>query len=108
MIYTYRWKYNPISRSIGSFWNPKMKRFHESFQSSLSNHECTSSLRESGFSSNLYPTSLNSAWLHPAFNSDQVRTEYRIQYSTKKDFHFTEPTYSSGTLRKKEKNYKHT
>ena len=85
-----------------------MKRFHASFQPTLSNHDCAPSLRESEFSSNLYPTSLNSAWLQPAFNSDQVRTEYRIQYSTKNDFHFTEPTYNSGTLRKKEKNYRYT
>lgn len=50
---TYKqWKYNPLSRTVGNFWNEKEKKFRETLQSSLSNHDYTAKLRESGYSEN--------------------------------------------------------
>ena len=97
-----------MSRTIGAFWNSKKKTFNSTLQSSLINHDYTCKLRDSGFSENLYPSKLNSAWLHSCCDSDMKRTEYRIQYNTKKDFHYTQPTFNTGILRQKERNYKHT
>ena len=97
-----------MSRTIGAFWNSKKKEFYETLQSSLKNHDYTPALRDSGFSENLYPSKLNSAWLHPCFDSDMKRTEYRIQYNKAKDFHYTKPSFNTGILKQKEKNYKHT
>lgn len=97
-----------MSRTIGNFWNKKAKKMDVTLQSSLGNHGYTPKLRDSGFSENLFPTKLNSAWLNPCFNSDMKRTEYRIQYNKKKDFHYKMPTFSTGILKQKERNYKHT
>lgn len=97
-----------MSRTIGSFWNTKEKKFKETLQSSLTNHDYTPKIRDSGFSENLYPSKMNSAWLNKCFGSDMRRTEYRIQYNRRKDFHYKQPTFNTGLLKQKEKNYKHT
>ncbi|MCQ2820749.1 MAG: hypothetical protein MJ252_26105 [archaeon] len=76
-------------------------------QSSLGNHDYTPYLRDSGFSENLFPSKLNSAWLHPCFNSDMTRTEYRIQYNRPKDIHYPGPKFNTGHLKKKETTYKY-
>ena len=36
------------------------------------------------------------------------RTEYRIQINPKKNIHYKGPIFSTGKLKKKEYNYKHT
>lgn len=77
-------------------------------QNSLINHPYTHKLRDSGYSNNLYPSKMNSAWLDKCFGSDMKRTEYRIQYNTKKDILYKGPTFSTGILKKKETNYKYT
>ena len=77
-------------------------------QSSLSNHDYTPELRDSGFSENLFPTKLSSALLNKCFDSDMKRTEYRIQYNRNKDFHYKMPSFNTGVLKMKETNYKHT
>ena len=51
---------------------------------------------------------MNSAWLNKCFDSDMRRTEYRIQYNRRKDFHYKQPTFNTGVLKQKERNYKHT
>lgn len=76
--------------------------------SSLCNHPYTTRLRDSGYTENLFPSKMNSGWLSPTFSSDMKRTEYRIQYNPKKELHYKKPTFSTGVLKHKEKNYKHT
>lgn len=77
-------------------------------QSTLGNHDYTTRLRDSGYSENLFPSKMNSGWLTPEFDGDMVRTEYRIQYNPKKEFHYKKPKFNTGILNQKEKNYKHT
>ena len=104
----FRWKYNPLSRTIGNFWDKKQKRMKETVQHSLINHTYTHKLRDSGYSNNLYPSKINSAWVDKCFGSDMKRTEYRIQYNTKKNILYKGPTFNTGILKQKEKNYKYT
>lgn len=74
----------------------------------LVNHEFTGKLRESGYSNNHFTCDKNGWTPHETLNGDMKRTEYRIQYNTKKDIHYKGPLYSTGKLRKTEQNYKHT
>lgn len=97
-----------MSKKIGAFWNQKAKRMNETVQSSLTNHGYTTRLRDSGYSENLFPSKMNSAWLNPCFASDMVRTEYRIQYNVPKSIQYKCPKFSTGILKQKEKNYIHT
>lgn len=41
-------------------------------------------------------------------DSDMKRTEYKIQYNPKKEFCYKWSIPSTGALKKKENNYKHT
>lgn len=50
---------------------------------------------------------MNSAWLHPCFNSDMTRTEYRIQYNREKPIHYKNNRFSTGHLPKKETTYRY-
>ena len=77
-------------------------------QSSLVNHPYTSELRDSGYSNNLYPSKMSSAWLDKCYGSDMKRTEYRLQYNTRKAIQYTGPTFNTGFLKQKEHNYKYT
>lgn len=77
-------------------------------QSSLVNHPYTSDLRDSGYSNNLVPSKMSSAWLNKCYESDMKRTEYRLQYNTRKAIQYTGPTFNTGFLKQKEHNYKYT
>ncbi len=71
-------------------------------------HDHTARLRESGYSNN-HSTFDKHGWEpEKILHSDQVRTEYRIQFNKKKDVHYKGPIISTGKLKKKERVYKHT
>lgn len=96
--------YNPLAKTHGNF----TKRDFSESQKSLVNHEFTSKIRESGYTDNHYTFDRN-GWLpYESLHSDMKRTEYRIQFNTKKDIHYKGPMYSTGKLKKTEFNYKHT
>lgn len=102
---TSRWQYHPLSKTHGNFWK---KNAPTNFQSPLKNHEFTSKLKDSGYSTN-HTTCDKKGWVPiGSLHGDMVRTEYRIQYNVKKDFHYKGPMISTGKLKKKESNYKHT
>jgi len=74
----------------------------------LINHDYTSKLKESGYSNNHY-TMDRTGWVpHHSLNGDQLRTEYRIQLNPKKSIHYAGPLFTTGKLKKKGLNYKHT
>lgn len=72
------------------------------------NHDHTSKLRDSGYSNNHLLFDKKEWTPKKVLHSDQQRTEYSIQYNTKKAFGFTAPMASTGKLKKREYNYKHT
>ncbi len=101
----YSWQYNPLSRTNGNFVKAKPELATKKV---LANHEFTSKLKESGYSVNHY-TCDSTGWIpDKCLNSDMKRTEYRIRYNTKKDFHYKGALFSTGILKKKEQVYKHT
>lgn len=59
--------------------------------------------KRDGHQQNIYIVTISEIIL-----GDMVRTEYRIQFNKKKDFHYKGPLYSLGKLKKKEFVYKHT
>jgi len=100
-----QWKYNPLSKTHGNFFktNPELH-----MQKTLVSHDFTGKLKDSGYSVNHF-TFDRTGWLaHPTLHSDQKRTEYRIQYNTKKEIHYKGPRFCTGELKKKELNYRHT
>jgi hypothetical protein len=106
LFFNFRWQYNPLSKTHGNFWNKKA--YSHSLQKSLVNHDFTNKLKNSGYSEN-HSTFDKTGWVpHESLNGDMKRTEYRIQYNTKKEIHYKGPLFSTGKLRKKEQNYKHT
>jgi len=104
LIY-FSWQYNPLSRSNGSFWrkNPEL-----SMKKTLSHHDFTGNLKESGYTNNHYTYDRTGWTPHQNLNGDQKRTEYRIQFNPVKEIHYKGPLYSTGKLRIKEQNYKHS
>ena len=98
------WQYNPLSKTIGGFRN-KTKSHYEK---SLEVHDFTPVLRDSGYTNNHIVCNEKGWTTDKQLHSDQKRTEYRIQYNTKKDIHYKGPMISTGKLKKKEKVYKHT
>ena len=93
-----------MSKTVGSFKTTT----YSNTQRALEAHESTSKLRESGYTDNHAAFDKN-GWLpHMSLHSDMVRTEYRIQYNPKKEIHYKGPLYSTGLLKGKENNYKHT
>lgn len=94
-----------MSKSTGSFWKNKSDL---SMKKSLENHEFTSKIKDSGYDTN-HNTFDRTGWISdPNLHSDMVRTEYGIQFNTKKGIHYKGPLYSTGQLKKREFNYKHT
>jgi hypothetical protein len=94
-----------LSKTHGNFWK---KNQNLSTHKSLVNHDFTEKIRESGYTDN-HCTFDKTGWVpHHNLNSDMTRTEYRIQFNTRKENHYKGPMYSTGTLKKKEQNYKHT
>lgn len=94
-----------MSRTHGNFFtkNPNL-----SMHKKLENHDFTGKLKESGYTDN-HCTFDKTGWVpHPNLDGDQKRTEYRIQFNTKKEVHYKGPLYSTGMLKKKEQNYKHS
>jgi hypothetical protein len=94
-----------MSKTHGAFFkkNPNLD-----FKKSLFNHNHTEKLKDSGFTVN-HNTFDRTGWTpHSSLDSDMKRTEYRIQYNNKKDIHYKGPLFSTGMLKKKEANYKHT
>lgn len=92
-------------RTHGSFWKnrPELK-----MENSLRNHRFTQKLRESGYSNN-HATFDKTGWRpDKSLDSDMSRTEYRIQFNPKKEIHYKGPMFSTGLLKRKEHNYKHT
>jgi hypothetical protein len=101
----FRWQYNPVSNSTGSFWKNKTDF---NLKRSLESHDFTSKIKNSGYDTN-HNTFDRTGWVpHPNLHSDMVRTEYGIQYNKKKDIHYKGPIYSTGQLKKRELNYKHS
>lgn len=91
-----------MSRSHGSF----VKKLFNNTPQSFRDHESTEKLRNSGYTSN--NVLKEKGWTTDrSLQSDMVRTEYRIQFNTKKDVHYKGPMFNTGYLNKKEKVYKH-
>lgn len=103
-MYIFSWQYNPISKAVGGF---KLKNSGINKDIPLTNHDFTSNLRDSGYSNNHLLCDKKGWSPEKVLNSDMTRTEYRIQYNTKKDFGWKKPIPSTGKLQKKEKVYKH-
>ncbi len=70
-------------------------------------HDFTQKLKESGYSNNNAECDKYGWLAHPVLHSDMKRTEYRIQFN-KKPIHYQGPLYSTGKMKVKERNYKHT
>jgi hypothetical protein len=103
-LITFRWKWNPMSKTVGNF----SKAGFNISNKTLDFHDFTAKLRESGYSNNVNQTFDKKGFLpHPVLHSDMTRTEYRIQFR-KKDVHYKGPLYSTGKLKTRELNYKHT
>jgi hypothetical protein len=93
-----------MSKTIGSF----KRVVYSNTQKSLEAHDSTGKIRDTGYTNNHMQFD-KTGWLpHVSLHSDMKRTEYRMQYNTKKDVHYTGPMFSTGLLKKKETNYKFT
>jgi hypothetical protein len=80
----------------------------KNLKKSLVNHEFTMKIKDSGYDCN-HNTFDKTGWKpHISLNGDMTRTEYGIQFNLKKEIHFKEPLYSTGQLKKRQLNYKHT
>lgn len=99
------WQYNPLSKTHGNFWK---KLPNLNIKKTFQHHDYTGKLRDSGYSTNHFAFDRTGWTPHESLNSDMKRTEYRIQYNTRKDIHYKGPMFSTGKLKKKEQNYKHT
>ena len=99
------WQYNPISKAVGGF---KLKNNKFTNDIPLTNHGFTTRLRDSGYSNNHMLCDRKGWEPEGVLNSDMKRTEYKIQYNPKKEFCYKGPIMSTGALKKKENNYKHT
>ena len=104
LIYIFSWQFNPLSKTIGGFRN----KSNACIDRNLNNHDFTGRLRDSGYSNN-HLTCDKRGWTpEKVLNSDQKRTEYRLQYNVKKEIHYKGPIISTGKLKKKEKVYRFT
>ncbi len=77
-------------------------------QKTLFHHDFTGRLKESGYTNNAYTFDKTGWTPHGTLNGDMKRTEYRIQFNPVKEIHYKGPLFSTGMLRKKEQNYKHS
>jgi hypothetical protein len=94
-----------VSITNGNF---KQLETSRNLKKSLENHAFTSKLKDYGYDAN-HNTFDRTGWEpHKSLHSDMTRTEYGIQFNKKKDIHFKEPLYSTGQLKKRQLNYKHT
>jgi hypothetical protein len=74
----------------------------------MNSHDYTNKLKESGYTDNYY-TYDRTGWVpHQSLHGDMIRSEYRIQFNQKKPIHYKGPLFSTGKLRIKEQNYKHS
>jgi hypothetical protein len=94
-----------MSKTHGNFFKKKPAITNAR---TLINHDFTSKLKESGYSNNHFTFDKTGWTPHENLNGDMKRTEYRIQYNPKKEIHYKGPLFSTGKLKMKEQNYKHT
>ena len=93
--------FNPISKAIGSWYDPKSKI--QSYQTKYNGVDYNTNLRGSGFTVNVCSRPAAGVIME-GLGGNRESTEYRKQYNVLKPFQFTKPTYNTGILKTKNDN----